>query len=231
MNCTPDNTTNQAYWEAWADYIRQLEPYSWFATLTFKTDILTYSQENPTITEARYEWVDKTGKYPNGTLIRTHRKVKWENAGKYERTKEYVRKVQEEHSKRMYGRWIRKLNEEVFGRRYRERKLGVLHVYAIEYQKRGVAHLHSLIRSVPTSISRIEFEKKWERMHPNNGYANIYPYDPVKGAAGYISKYILKGGMIHIDGPPGQQRSAEGVYTGVPGEATRKTLDIPRESF
>lgn len=212
-NSTPNVYTNQSsgysreysyptLWEAWAEYIRIYEPYSWFCTFTFKKDILTYAQDNPCVHKARYSWQDKTGKYENGTYVRGYSREKWPDSGNYERTGMYVQNVQEEHSVRMYRRWARKLNEEVFGMRYRNRGEGLLHVYAIEYQKRGVAHIHSLIKDIPESCSRIQMEKTWERLHPNNGYANIFPYDPERGASGYIAKYVLKGGKVDIIAPP-----------------------------
>src|SRR5581483_6720596 len=53
-----------------ADWLRKLEPFSWFATLTFLTDIRTYKRENPTLHIERYEWKDHTEKYTNGTYVR-----------------------------------------------------------------------------------------------------------------------------------------------------------------
>ena len=202
-NSTSYPLSNQSQWDAWASFIRMFEPFSWFGTFTFKRDILTYAQEHPTFTTAHYEWQDKTGKYENGTYVREYTKSRWQDAGQYERTGSYVNHVQEKHSDRMYRRWARKLNEEIFGARYRNQGEGLLHIYAIEYQKRGVAHLHSLIKEIPTSVSRIEFEKLWENLHPNNGFANIFPYDPIKGGAGYLAKYILKGGHVDICAPKG----------------------------
>lgn len=201
-NSTPNVYTNQTLLEAWADYIRIYEPYAWFGTFTFKKDILTYAQDNPFVRTARYAWKDKTGRYENGTYVREYSQKKWLDSGTYERTGTYVQNVQEEHSVRMYRRWARKLNEEIFGTRFRNRGEGLFHVYAIEYQKRGVAHIHSLIKDIPESCSRIQMEKAWERLHPNNGYANIFPYDPERGASGYIAKYVMKGGKVDILAPP-----------------------------
>lgn len=205
-SCTYNSTSTeypkQTLQDAWAEYIRLYEPYSWFCTFTFKRDILTYAQDNPCVHKARYSWQEKTGKYENGTYVRGYSRERWPDAGNYERTGMYVQNVQEEHSFRMYRRWARKLNEEIFGMRYRNKGQGLLHVYAIEYQKRGVAHIHSLIKDIPEAVSRIQFEKAWERLHPNNGYANIFPYDPERGATGYIAKYVMKGGKVDIIAPP-----------------------------
>jgi len=201
-NFTPTEYPKQTLQDAWAEYIRVYEPYSWFCTFTFKRDILTYAQDNPCVHKARYTWQEKTGKYENGTYVRGYSRERWPDSGNYERTGSYLQDVQEEHSIRMYRRWARKLNEEIFGMRYRNKGQGLLHVYAIEYQKRGVAHIHSLIKDIPEAVSRIQFEKAWERLHPNNGYANIFPYDPERGATGYIAKYVMKGGKVDIIAPP-----------------------------
>ena len=230
-NSTPPVRTNQVLWEAWAEYIRMFEPYSWFGTFTFKKDILTYAQENPVVRTARYEWHDKTGKYENGTYVRGFTSERWRDSGTYERTGMYVQQVQEEHSIRMYRRWARKLNERVFGSRYRDKGKGLLHVYAIEYQKRGVAHLHSLVKGVPPSFSRIEYEKLWQNLHPNNGFANIFPYDPVKGAAGYLAKYVLKGGNVDIVAPACFQAALSAQIDYVHGRCEQGDLELTPQSL
>lgn len=203
---------------AWADWIRTYEPFDWFATFTFKTDILTFSQNHPSIQKARYVKVNNEDKfdreYPpllrakhlskrkyDGHYELEYYRKPWPTKDDYERTGEYAKNVQYSHSTKIYNRWIRKLNTEIFGKRYREKNQGLLHIYAIEYQKRGVAHLHSLIKGVPQDTRRKTWEKVWEGMHPNNGFCNIFPYDPKKGGCGYIGKYILKGGQVDISKP------------------------------
>ena len=81
------------------------------------------------------------------------------------------------------------------------------HIYAIEYQKRGVAHLHALLKGIPPDISRKHWERVWEGDHPNNGWCNISPYDPELGVCGYLGKYILKGGQVEISGPKIRNKS------------------------
>ncbi len=56
-----------------------------------------------------------------------------------------------------------------------------------ELQKREVIHYHSLIGGVG-DIRRLLFKDFWEL----NGFARIEKYDPVRGAAGYVAKYLTK---------------------------------------
>ncbi len=46
-----------------------------------------------------------------------------------------------EAADKAFIRWIRYINECLYGRRYRERKKGVTYVKCMEYQKRDVIHL------------------------------------------------------------------------------------------
>ncbi len=218
-----DNTvfqelTGDNIFTAWSDWIRRKEPFDWFATFTFKTDILTFSQNHPSIPKVKYEKVNNRARFDSKfpSLLRSmygqhgeykghyeprYYRVPWPTKDDYERTGEYVNAVQEAHSQRMYNRWIRKLNTDIYGKRFRENKTGVRHIYAIEYQKRGVAHLHALLSGIPDGTKRKHWEQVWEGLHPNNGFCNIFPYDPELGACGYIGKYILKGGRVNISGP------------------------------
>lgn len=102
---------------------------------------------------------------------------------------------------KLYNRWIRVLNEEIYGRRYREAGTGIIHVTSMEYQKRDCIHFHALIKGVPSHISRIKYSKVWENINlfvdtPERaitGNSRIYAYDPERNAKGYLSKYVCKG--------------------------------------
>ena len=56
-----------------------------------------------------------------------------------------------------------------------------------EYQDRGTLHFHSLIGGVGDT-RRLLFKDFWE-LH---GYARVEKYDPVRGAASYVAKYLTK---------------------------------------
>jgi len=57
----------------------------------------------------------------------------------------------------------------------------------VEYQDRGTLHYHSLIGNLG-DIRRLVFKDFWEL----NGFARVEKYDPVRGAAGYVAKYLNK---------------------------------------
>jgi len=62
-----------------------------------------------------------------------------------------------------FYRWIRHINQCLYGRRYREKQKGVTWIKAIEYQKREVIHFHCLIGSPELyKLKRLEFMKVWE---------------------------------------------------------------------
>lgn len=105
--------------------------------------------------------------------------------------------VHPEQANRRYYRFIRTLNEMRFGKHYREKGQGVYHVNAMEWQKREVLHFHSLIGGGVAELDRFLWMELWNK---DNGFARIFPYDS-KGAAGYVSKYVVKGGEIDINLP------------------------------
>jgi len=103
-----------------------------------------------------------------------------------------------------FYRWIRHINQCLYGRRYREKQKGVTWIKAIEYQRREVVHFHCLVGSPELyKLKRLDFMKVWESDCTNiqeiiNGYARIYKYDHNRGAINYCSKYVLKGGEIDL---------------------------------
>lgn len=110
----------------------------------------------------------------------------------------YNKDVQERFARQQYLIWSRALNESIYGRRFREHGLGVDNAYGMEFQRRGVIHLHAVLKGIPKSVSFYEWAKSWWRQHPNNGYATIEPYDPKLGAVGYLGKYVMKGGQVDL---------------------------------
>jgi len=109
-----------------------------------------------------------------------------------------------------FYRWIRNINEYLYGRRYRENKKGVTWIKAIEYQRREVMHFHCLVGSPELyKLKRLDFMKLWESDCMNtqeiiNGYARIFKYDHSRGAINYCSKYVLKGGEVDLFIAPDQ---------------------------
>lgn len=107
--------------------------------------------------------------------------------------------VHPEQADRRYSRFVRQVNESLFGRRFREKRQGIYHVRAIEYQRRGVLHFHSLMGGGVWKLRRLSYMDLW---FAENGIARIEPYDPNLGAKGYLSKYVSKGGELDIFLPP-----------------------------
>jgi len=103
-----------------------------------------------------------------------------------------------ESADKAFFRWIRHINECLYGRRYREKKKGVTYIKCMEYQKRDVIHFHCLIGDPHLyKLKRLDFMKAWE-FDCYRGFARIFKYDAARGAVNYCSKYVLKGGEIDV---------------------------------
>jgi len=115
-----------------------------------------------------------------------------------------------ESADKAFFRWIRHINESLYGRRYREKKKGVTYIKCMEYQKRDCVHFHCLIGDPHLyRLKRLDFMKAWETdcyrsKELVNGYARIDKYNAARGAVSYCSKYVLKGGEIDIYISPDQ---------------------------
>jgi hypothetical protein len=107
--------------------------------------------------------------------------------------------VHPEQANRRYNRFIRQINESLFGRRWREKGQGIYHVCAIEYQRRGVLHFHTLMGGGVWKLRRLTYMDLWDK---DNGYARIESYNPNLGAKGYLSKYVSRGGEVDKFLPP-----------------------------
>jgi len=109
-----------------------------------------------------------------------------------------------EQADRAFFRWIRNINESLYGRRYREHNMGVTWIKCIEYQKREVLHFHVLVGSpMLYKLKRLDFMKVWETGSKIgdtiiNGYARILKFNAHGGAINYCSKYVFKGGEVDV---------------------------------
>jgi hypothetical protein len=107
--------------------------------------------------------------------------------------------IHPEQAHRRYMRFVRAVNEGIFGKRYRERDLGIYHVRVTEKQKRGVIHYYSLMGGGVGQLNPSIYSDIW---HDDNGFAKIQPYNPGKGTVVYMTKYVGKGGEIELFIPP-----------------------------
>ncbi len=114
--------------------------------------------------------------------------------------------IHPEEATKRYNRFIRKINERLFGRNYRKQGKGVVWVRALEWQRRGVIHFHSLIGNGAWKLLRIGVTELWENdtkykrsRNGENGKAWTVKYDSELGAKGYLAKYITKARQGEID--------------------------------
>jgi len=107
---------------------------------------------------------------------------------------------------KQFHRYMRRINEALFGKRFREKGLGLPYVNARERQLRGNPHFHTLIGGDVWKLRRLSYMDLWHkgegRKFNGNGYARILPYDKEQGAKVYVSKYVVKGGEIDVTIPP-----------------------------
>lgn len=108
----------------------------------------------------------------------------------------FTDEIHPEQANRCYRRWVRKVNENSFGKHYRKRDKAITWVRGLEYQRRGVIHFHALLAGLPESFDRFEAMRLWESTGDKCGFARIYPYR--RGACRYLSKYVSKGGELDI---------------------------------
>jgi len=120
----------------------------------------------------------------------------------------YKEAVTEDAIERDWNRFVAQLNRDLFGARWRRRGKTITWAMAIEYQKRGVAHLHALM-GLTGHLNQFDAKETWERCgprietkdgkwRPRTGYARIYEYKPALGGLNYIIKYVGKGGVITV---------------------------------
>ncbi|MCK4321181.1 hypothetical protein KAX08_01525 [candidate division WOR-3 bacterium] len=105
--------------------------------------------------------------------------------------------IHPEQAEKYYRRWIRKINEEVYGKRYRRHHKSITWVRGIDYQRRNVLHFNALFSGLPEDWGNFRAMYLWENMGDKCGFARILPFK--KGACAYVaSRSILKGEGLDI---------------------------------
>ena len=110
----------------------------------------------------------------------------------------FIEDIHPEQADRRYKRFIRKINESLYGRRYREKRKSIYWVRALELQRRGVIHFHALLGGGVYKLHRLRTMQLWESER-GNGMARIEKYNPTLGARNYLSKYVSKGRGGELD--------------------------------
>jgi len=131
--------------------------------------------------------------------------------------------VEQGYAIRQFKRFVRLMNEKIHGKRFRGNGKrdsvckGIPWLNAIEYQRRGVLHLHALLGGesyklgTPGYPPMSLYKDVWQmgiikkngiyKFRPN-GFAKIVQYDSKKGVKHYLAKgYISKGGELDIHVP------------------------------
>jgi len=118
----------------------------------------------------------------------------------------FKNEVTQGRAEKQFRRFIRLINESLYGRCYRNRGTGVSWVKAIERQRRGVLHFHTLIGGEVWRLRRFTYMDLWReggffsngKRFQANGFAKIEKYKRKLGARHYLSKYVTKGGELDI---------------------------------
>ncbi len=119
----------------------------------------------------------------------------------------FQQQIHPEIAKRRFFTFIKKINQQLHGRRYREKNLGVTWVYVLENQKRNVIHFHFLMGGDVWKLDKLKYMYLWEKNfnlnedESINGFARIYDYDPELGAKFYLTKSIRFGSEIDFYSP------------------------------
>ena len=118
----------------------------------------------------------------------------------------FKQSIHPELADKRYYRFIRKINETLFGRSYRKQGKGICWVKALEYQRRNVIHFHCLLGNSTYKLLRIGVTELWQNdikykrsRNGENGKAWVEKYDAARGAKGYLAKYISKSRQGELD--------------------------------
>ena len=107
--------------------------------------------------------------------------------------------VHPERANKLYRKFTNDLNRDLYGRRWSQKSHGgVFWVRSSEYQIRGVLHYHflmSAIKDLNTSARRLSWMDYWYSLA---GIARIEAVAKHAAAVMYVTKYVIKGGVIDL---------------------------------
>lgn len=98
------------------------------------------------------------------------------------------------------------LNRDVYGPRWHKRQLadnskhgGVVWAVGQEFHKDGRIHYHALIAAQERDLSQLARRLTWmDWWYERFGIARIEPPHSQEDVAGYVSKYVVKGGEVDL---------------------------------
>lgn len=82
-------------------------------------------------------------------------------------------KLEPQYTDGLFRRWFRLINEENFGRRFREKGVGLHCFRALEYHLTGVIHYHALIGGLPRYHTLTDDDKRAVRMAAERLWCNL----------------------------------------------------------
>lgn len=129
----------------------------------------------------------------------------------------FVEDIHPEAALKVMRVWLSILNRQIFGPRwFKKPPHGLYWVAAIEYQKRGILHLHLLVNGVKDA-HRFDSMRLWENLRGKNGFSRVYPVESLKAVSHYLSKYVAKDGEIFLsDNLPDVTSGLAGLWADSP---------------
>lgn len=124
--------------------------------------------------------------------------------------------VHPERAGKAFGLLVNAINEDLYGRRWRELRRaqgGLVWANGTEFHKDGRIHFHSLVSCPQLDLNLVQRRLTWmdwwrldERGGDRFGYARIETPESQDDVAGYVSKYVVKGGEVDFSANFGATR-------------------------
>lgn len=110
--------------------------------------------------------------------------------------------VHEERAKKSFRFWLSQLNRELFGPNWHKRKHaqgGCVWALGQELHKSGRIHFHALVAAPHVDLNSVARRLTWmDAWYLSSGIARIEPPASQADVAGYVSKYVVKGGQVDL---------------------------------
>lgn len=102
---------------------------------------------------------------------------------------------------KQYRVLVNKVNRQLYGSRWQKKDQGIISIRAAERQQRGTLHFHALWGQTQDSGNDKEARFAWmDEWNEIAGYARIYPIEREEAVRRYVSKYVVKGGELTMEG-------------------------------